>query len=350
MGKIRNMNKRIRILIEVICHALFWVVPTYLILRYNMMSYGELTGVYYRMPLIISVFINIFLVYTNIFILFPRYRRKNLNLFTYLLILILMVSALAFLKLKVDNAYMVHYFSRIVSAEHYRIGMEIFVNSFFVFQSVLYCIVREWIVNSRAERILKEEKLNLELKFLKSQISPHFLFNTLNNLYSIALKNNDNETAKGITKLSQIMRFMLDGVNEDLITLEKEITYLTSYLELQRLRFSEQDDVRIKFDVKGDINGIRIPSFIFIVFIENAFKYGIDYKKHSFVDIQFEIFDNKLKFNIKNSIHKTGDLQNPGIGLKNIRSRLDLLYPGKYTLEIASENDIFSLDLIIRLS
>ena len=350
MRKIRHMNSRTRIIIEVICHVLFWILPTYLIIRYNMMSYGELTGIYYRMPLIISVLINIFLVYTNIFVLFPGYRRKRINLFMYVLILIIMAGALAMLKVMIDNSFMIHYFSRIVSGEHYRIGMEVFVNSFFAVQSVLYCIVSEWITNMRAERVLREEKLTLELKYLKSQINPHFLFNTLNNLYSVALKNDDNETANGITKLSQMMRFMLDGVNEDLIPLEKEITYLTSYLDLQKLRFSEQDDVRISFDVKGDITGIRIPSFIFIVFIENAFKYGIDYNKHSFVDIKFEVSDNTLKFNIRNSIHKTGDLQNPGIGLKNIRDRLDLLYPGSHSLEIGSENNIFNLDLIIRLS
>lgn len=344
------MNKRTRTIIEVICHILFWVVPTYLIIRYNMMSFAEMTGVYYRMPLIISVLINILLVYVNIFVLFPHYNRKKLKLVTYVLILIVMVAFLAMVKVKVDSYYMMHYFSRIVSEEHFRIGMGVVVNSFFVLQSVLYCIVREWITKRKTERILREEKLTLELKYLKSQINPHFLFNTLNNLYSLALKNDDKETARGIAKLSQIMRFMLNDANEHLISLEKEITYLTSYLDLQKLRFSDQDDIRINFDVKGDITGIKIPSFIFIVFIENAFKYGVDYKKPSFVDIKFDVSDDKLKFNIRNSIHKTGDLQNPGIGLKNIRERLDLLYPGSYNLEIASEDDIFNLDLRIRLS
>jgi len=350
MRKTRNMNKRTSTIIEVICHVLFWVVPTYLIIRYNMMSYAELTGVYYRMPLIISVLINVSLVYINVFVLFPAYRNKKLNRATYVLILTLIVAGLAILKVKVDSAFMRLYFSRIVLTEHERIGIGLIVNLFFAVQSVLYCIVKEWIRNRENERRLREEKLTLELKYLKSQINPHFLFNTLNNLYSVALKNKDEETAKGITKLSNMMRFMLDGFDEDLISIEKEITYLTSYLDLQKLRFSEQDDVTINFDVKGDITGIRIPSFIFIVFIENAFKYGIDYKKHSFVDIKFEVSDNTLKFNIRNSILKTGDLLNPGIGLKNIRERLDLLYPGNYKLEIASENNIFNLDLTIRLS
>jgi two-component system LytT family sensor kinase len=245
---------------------------------------------------------------------------------------------------------MKHYFSRIVLAEHFRIGMELIVNSFFAVQSVLYCVVKEWISNRITERKLREEKLSFELKYLKSQINPHFLFNTLNNLYSVALKNKDDETARGITKLSHMMRFMLDGVNENLMPLEKEISYLTSYLDLQRLRFSDQDDVRIAFNVRGDITGIRIAPFIFIVFIENAFKYGIDYKKHSFVDINLEANDKILRFNIRNSIHNTDNLHNPGIGLKNIRARLDLLYPGKYSLDIASENDIFNLDLTIRLA
>ncbi len=344
------MNKRITRITEGICHLLIWVVPTYLIIRYNMMSYSELTGDYYRMPLIISVLINIFLVYANIFVLYPWYRRKKLNLPVYILILILMVIVFAILKVKVDSSYMIHYFSRIVTGEQDRIGIEIIVNSFFAIQSFLYCVVKEWIVNRRTAIRLKEEKLTLELKYLKSQINPHFLFNTLNNLYSVALKNNDAETANGLTKLSQMMRFMLDGANENLIPLEEELTYLKSYLDLQKLRFSEQDDVRIDFNVKGDITRIMVPSFIFIVFIENAFKYGIDYKKHSFVDIKFETSENKLRFNIRNSIRKTGDSQHTGIGLKNIRERLDLLYPGSYNLEIVSENDIFNLDLIIRFS
>jgi hypothetical protein len=156
MRKIRNMEKRAGTIIEVICHVLFWVVPTYLTIRYNMMSFAELTGVYYRIPLIISVLINILLVYTNIFVLFPGYRWKKLNLLIYILILILMVAVLAILKVKVDSSYMKHYFSRIVSGEHYRFLMEITVNSFFAVQSVLYCIVKEWIINRRTERILKE--------------------------------------------------------------------------------------------------------------------------------------------------------------------------------------------------
>ena len=214
----------------------------------------------------------------------------------------------------------------------------------------MFCIVKEWIKNKITERKLKEEKLSLELKYLKSQINPHFLFNTLNNLYSVALKNNDNETATGIAKLSHIMRFMLDDVNENMILLDKEINYLESYIALQRLRFSGKDDINISFDIQGDTANVKIPPFVFIVFIENAFKYGINYKKHSYINILFVLSDNTLRFNIKNSIHYTNEIQNSGIGLKNIKERLDLLYSGNYNLEITSDKNTFNIDLIIKLS
>jgi LytS/YehU family sensor histidine kinase len=146
--------------------------------------------------------------------------------------MIIIVVLISYIKVKIDTLFIQYYFSKAPTDEFERFWLEIIVDSFFVIQSVLYRIVKEWIKNKIIERKLVEEKLSLELKYLKSQINPHFLFNTLNNLYSVALKNNDNETATGITRLSHIMRFMLDDVNENMIPLDKEINYLTSYLDL----------------------------------------------------------------------------------------------------------------------
>jgi sensor histidine kinase YesM len=344
------MNKRILVSIEIICHILFWVIPTYFIIRYNLMNFEYLTGESFRMPLIVSVLINILVVYSNMFILFPAYSQKKINLIRYSFALIIILVLTILLKVKIDSLFVQHYFSKTADDITDRFLFEFIINSFFITQSVLYCIVKEWIKNKLIERKLIQEKLSLELKYLKSQINPHFLFNTLNNLYSVALKNNDNETATGITKLSNIMRFMLDDVNENLIPLDKEITYLQSYLDLQRLRFSEKDDIIISLDIHGDTANIKIPPFMFIVFIENAFKYGINYKKHSFINIQFVILNDSLRFYIKNSIHYTSELNNSGIGLKNVKDRLELLYPDSYNLEISNANNIFSVELGIRLS
>lgn len=345
------MNKKYRLYLEISVHILIWVVPTFMIIRNNMMSYAGLTTRDYPVPLIISVLINIFLVYSNIFVIFPAYSRKRLNLINYLLVLGIMVILSVILKVKLDSQFVRYYFSREPTHEIEGYMMELFVNSFFALQSFLYCIVKEWIKNRIIQQKLNEEKLSMELKYLKSQINPHFLFNTLNNLYSVALKNNDSETAAGITRLSHIMRFMLDEVNENIIPLDTEIRYLESYIDLQKLRFSAEDDITISFNVMGKTSNIKIPPFILIVFIENAFKHGINYKKHSFIEIRLEVLENnKIDFRIRNSIHNFSESGKPGLGLKNIRERLDLLYPGNYNLEITSDSNIFNLKLVINLS
>jgi LytS/YehU family sensor histidine kinase len=142
---------------------------------------------------------------------------------------------------------------------------------------------------------------------------------------------------------------MLDEANAALIPLDKEINYLKSYLDLQRLRFSSHDDIDIRFDIKGDIENIKIPPFIFIVFIENAFQYGINYRKHSFIHIQFVILNGMLQFNIRNSVHTDIKEHHSGIGLKNIKERLELMYPDSYNLVISNEEHIFNVDLSIQL-
>ena len=344
------MNRKVRIFVEVLSHILLWVIPTYLFIRYDLMSFGELTGRYFRLPLIISVLINILIVYSNIFILFPALARKRIKLLLYAFILITVVILTAFLKVKIDNIFMLHYFSELTTGGSERIGFELVINLFFAVQSLLYCIVREWIRTRIIERRLSEEKLSLELRFLKSQINPHFLFNTLNNLYSLALKNNDEETAAGITRLSQMMRFMLDEVDENMIPLEKEISYLHSYIELQKLRFSEKDDIRISFMTQGDASAIKVPPFIFIVFIENAFKHGIDYEKPSFIDMKLVAGYDKLSFSVVNSFHGRSDNTGQGIGLRNVRERLEMIYSDNFNLEISASDNTFNVGLIIRLS
>ncbi len=344
------MSKRSGTYIEVISHILLWTLPTYLIIKFNLVAFQGLEGKYLALPLIISVIINILIVYLNIFFLFPALNKKKIKPVFYTLLLIILINLMAFLKVKADDQFIWYYFSKEALHQSGRYIMEIIVNLFFAVQSFFYCIVKEWIKNKIIERKLVEEKLTLELKYLKSQINPHFLYNTLNNLYSIALKHNDDETAVGITKLSHIMRFMLDEVDEKMILLDKEIGYLKSYIELQKLRFSEQDDVNITFDIEGNTSDIRIPPFIFIVFIENAFKYGINIREHSFINIKFVVTNDELKFNIRNSICYKNKLPESGIGLSNIKERLELLYRDNHSLNISSDNDVFNVDLLIRLT
>jgi len=312
----------------------------------------QLVNEYAYMPFIANTLFNALLVYSNIFLLFPVFIRKKISGLQYGSLIIIIVLISGILKCEINNAFSWYYFSTAFSRMHFRelFYTELIIASFFAIQSILYCAVKEWIKNSIVNRKLIAEKLTLELKYLKAQINPHFLFNTLNNLYSSALKNNDNETANGLTKLSEIMRYMLNDVNENEIALNKEIDYLKSYIELQKLRFSENDDIVISFDIQGNTSEVKIPPFLFIVFVENAFKYGINFKKPSFIKIRFEISKNDLKFNIRNSVHHNNDMHQKGVGLKNIKERLLLLYRDNHRLEITNENNTFNVDLEINLA
>jgi len=199
------------------------------------------------------------------------------------------------------------------------------------------------------KRKLTEENLKLELNYLKSQISPHFLFNSLNNLYSIALKNDDKETASGLSKLSTLMRFMLDKSNKTTVKLDEEIEYLKSYVEMQKLRFLESDNINISFIVIGKTNHFNLPPFLLINFVENAFKHGVNYKTSSEINIKITIDENKLLFTIDNTNH---DIKKSGtdtkVGLKNVKKRLDLIYGTDYDLIIKSESKKYIVELTIQ--
>jgi two-component system, LytTR family, sensor kinase len=347
------MSRKNRIFIEVICHVLFWFIPTWLSIKYNLVTLGQqLSNEYAYMPFIANTLFNVLLVYSNIFLLFPAYTRKKLNGFQYASLIIIIVLMSGILKSEINNLFSWYYFSKIFSKIPFGelFFTELIIAAFFIVQSILYCAVKEWIKNNIVNRKLIEEKLTLELKYLKAQINPHFLFNTLNNLYSIALGKNDNETAAGLAKLSEIMRYMLNDVNENEISLDKEIDYLKSYIDLQKLRFSEEDDMIISFDIQRDTSERKIPPFLFIVFVENAFKHGINLKRHSFIHIKLENSKNVLKFTIRNSVHNKGNLNIQGVGFKNIKERLELLYRENYKLEIFNENDIFNVELEISLA
>jgi sensor histidine kinase YesM len=208
----------------------------------------------------------------------------------------------------------------------------------------------EWFQGERNKQLLENEKLESELGFLKSQISPHFLYNTLNNICSLARKKSD-ETENALIKLSDIMRYMMDDSKEDRVLLSKEIEYLNNYIELQRLRISEK--VKIGFTISGDPHSMTIEPMLLIPFVENAFKHGVSCVDEAVISISMDIGKDHLHFNVENRIFKNANADlpsEPGIGLKNVRRRLELLYPDKHVLSISEEGTSFRVDLTIRLT
>jgi two-component system LytT family sensor kinase len=215
-----------------------------------------------------------------------------------------------------------------------------------LFMSGFIKIAFEWFKSEKQREVLNVEKLNAELKFLKSQINPHFLFNCLNTIYSLAHKNSD-ETERAILKLSTIMRYMIYESNEENVQLQQEIDYLRDYIDIQRLRLS--DNISIDCEVTGEAAGLSIEPMLLIPFVENAFKHGISYSEHSFIAIKVMIENNMIRLTVRNSLFKQRVSERGGIGLQNVLKRLDLLYDQRHDINITELENEFIVDLKIVL-
>jgi len=217
--------------------------------------------------------------------------------------------------------------------------------------SIGYGLTRQWIQNQKLQQQLIKDKLTTELKYLKAQINPHFLFNTLNMAYASATKSNDAVTADIIEKLSGLMRYVLYEGNEDKVLLEKEIQYIHNSVNLQLQRLSPEVAAQVNYQVQGDWQNYKVAPMILIPFIENVFKHGIIVSKISNVSISIHLKDNLLILETKNdkSDHVNPAVSHSGIGLKNARERLQLLYPDRHTLEINNTPSIFHVRLEIEI-
>jgi LytS/YehU family sensor histidine kinase len=190
---------------------------------------------------------------------------------------------------------------------------------------------------------LQKIQLQTELSLLKSQIQPHFFFNTLNNLYALIIKKSPN-SADVVLKLSEIMQYVIYEVNEPKISLLKAINYLHSYLELEKLRFG--NDIKSSIGIKGNIDDIEVPPLLFLPFIENCFKHGTINNDDIKVDINFEVRDNFLFFTVRNSFQNNNKkYPKRGIGIDNVERRLQLLYDDNYSLKTSINNNNFTVHI-----
>ena len=219
---------------------------------------------------------------------------------------------------------------------------------FFLVFTVSTCIkvIQQWLSAEQRQKLIETEKLNTELSFLKSQINPHFLFNTLNNIYSLAVVKSD-ATAAAVMKLSAIMRYVLSDTKQHLVPLEKEIEFIQHYIDLQKFRLT--DKIKINFKVTGEQAGKQIAPLIFMPFVENAFKYGISAREDSEINISIDIRQQVIEFESDNRIlsTETDTDKNNSIGLKNTRRRLEILYADKHSLDIIRKDGHFYVHLKI---
>jgi LytS/YehU family sensor histidine kinase len=195
---------------------------------------------------------------------------------------------------------------------------------------------------------------NANLDFLRSQINPHFLFNALNTIYGTALQEKAERTSEGIEKLGDMMRFMLQENMQDKISLEREINYMSNYISLHKLRTDTNPVVRIEEQLPSYVNGMEIAPMLLIPFVENAFKHGISLREPSYIKVSMETRENNLYFDVYNNKHqKQGEdpeKNKSGIGLNNVKLRLQLLYPGKHELVIRETATDYFVHLTLNLS
>ncbi|MDB4920626.1 sensor histidine kinase [Mucilaginibacter sp.] len=210
-------------------------------------------------------------------------------------------------------------------------------------------VIRQLFKNQHAMFQLETDKLKLELTHLKSQVQPHFFFNTLNNLYALSVKKSS-KTSAMIADLSAIMRYVLYETEHEKVPLEKEINFINSYVQLERIRHDEPN--LVDFAVQGNPTLIEIEPLLFLPLIENAFKHTLQKDlPGKYVKIALVIDDDELVFQTSNPKQKTGmhqpEINEGGIGLKNVKKRLELLYPGRHQLEIDKAGETFNVILTI---
>jgi Histidine kinase len=208
----------------------------------------------------------------------------------------------------------------------------------------------DWFEFEARKKEVENEKLTAELNFLKAQINPHFLFNTLNNLYYLVYTKSDNAT-EVIAKLSQMMRYMIYDSNHPKVPLNKEIEYMQNYIDLERLRLNSE--IPIRFETLGETDGVAIVPLVFITFLENAFKHGVSNNRPgAWVDIRIQLNGRECIYTVENSKLDKNPNSNgkSGIGLQNVQRRLELSYPDQYELKTEDLPDSYKVQLKINLS
>lgn len=209
---------------------------------------------------------------------------------------------------------------------------------------------KQWFEKERLTTRLEKLNIETELKFLKSQINPHFLFNSLNSIYALTLSKND-KAPEVILKLSEILRYILYEGGEKTVELKKEVEYIKNYLELEKIRFGNR--LKVIIDLDGDFSGKEISPMILLPFVENSFKHGVNSTiGEAFVNIKISIEKNTLYFEIENNkqtTHTSEPKPNSGIGINNVKKRLSLIYPEKYDIHIEDKGEIYNVKLILHL-
>ena len=340
------MKNRYKILI----HLLFWIYmlnqaffPVYL----NKIDTKYLQDYIYLKDIFITTLLNIFVFYT-IYYIIPNFLKFSHKwyVFPFIILLAFLLSAI---RLPIEIAYWKYIIKMPASELQFQYEWFWATLKYTVIISIYAMLIRfsiDWFESQKYKDELIKQQQASEIALLRSQVNPHFLFNTLNNIYSLVYNKSD-EAPEAVMKLSSIMRYMLYDSNADFVPIIKEIEYLNSFIELQQLRITQKGFVEIK--VFGSMENRTIAPMLLIPFVENAFKHGEKNHEPGII-IHLNLNEGKLVFSVENfvkSIHPATTEESGGFGLHNIKRRLGLLYPGRHELKIDTDGEKHKIELTI---
>ena len=335
----------------IVKQILFWLgVYVYFIGTVNMNYYSGYLEVLEHFA--IYVFCQFIVAYTCLIFLVPKFLipKKNI-LFTIYLLLLLVGVFIIFVGFHEYYHIPKHFKSSKNSVYDSNkmfweklLDLRVFLGkSTIILTPTILLVIAKFYKDQQAYLQLNEQKMYTELSVLKHQLNPHFLFNTLNNLYALSIEKSD-EAPEVIAKLSEMLDYMLYGCNDKYVSLKKEIELIENYLALEKVRYDERVDIKFDKEIKTDV---KIAPLILLTFIENAFKHGVSQElKKAFIHINMSVEEEFIKFNIMNSKAKNSIATNKkSIGLNNVKKQLELLYHNNYSLHIKEDSNSFNLHL-----
>ncbi|RAJ25512.1 sensor histidine kinase [Pedobacter cryoconitis] len=332
-----------------IVHSVYWLFLGVIMALIIFFSKERMTKEYILVGICYFSIINISIFYINYTLLIPQLLKKY---WIYVLSIIGLIIVMMFLKTGLALLYrdvmLEQTNPKTGVTKHTDINLymisSVFISGFFIISSCLIKFMLDWFSNIRIQRSLETERKDMELQFLKSQLNPHFLFNCLNNIYSLAYQKSD-KTADAILKLAEIMRYMIYESNDSWVALSKEIEYVQSYIELQKLRF--KNGAAVELTLNGEIDNQQIIPLILISFVENAFKHGVANDPKDPIRINIIANQKILHFSITNKKSNGNKDEVGGVGLNNVERRLQLLYPERYKLNIVNSATHYTSELML---
>ncbi|GAA4436137.1 histidine kinase [Pontibacter saemangeumensis] len=333
-----TMKKRYQIALHVAGWLIFGAWIFYFVYANRTLSFSK------GLDITVGLLFQLLIFYFNWYVLIPKYLARN-RILLYVTAVLTMLLAVAVLQAPFDYFVFREFnpgMSTLYSYE--RLLQYVLGGLVTTFISSALKVTGNYIRNERRNKELETQKLITELAYLKSQVNPHFLFNTLNNIYSLAYKQHP-ETPDAIMKLSLLMRYMLYESNDALVSLEKEVDHINNFIDLQKLRLREQTIIR--FQVQGDLRGKQIAPMLLMTLVENAFKHGLVSKNEIGIIMNLEVKEDSLLFSTINNTSSHKKREYGGIGLENLRRRLNLLYPSQHHLTLEEKEGAFYATLTL---